>query len=160
MKIFLAKVFGTSFGTGYIPFASGSFGSLLAILIYWYVPHFSDPLILASMIVLFLILGIWASTTLEEFYGHDPSEVTIDEVVGQWIALFMLPKTLAAISIAFISFRVFDILKIEPINKLQKLPKGFGVMMDDVMAGIYANLCCHLIFWVTSNYSQFGFKLI
>ena len=106
------------------------------------------------------MLGIWASTLLEEFYGHDPSEVTIDEMVGQWIALFMLPKTLAAISIAFISFRVFDILKIEPINKLQKLPKGFGVMMDDVMAGIYANLCCHLIFWVTSNYTQLGFKLI
>ena len=133
---------------------------MLAILIYWYVPHFSDPLILALMIVFFLMLGIWASTLLEEFYGHDPSEVTIDEVVGQWIALFMLPKTLAAISIAFISFRVFDILKIEPINKLQKLPKGFGVMMDDVMAGIYANLCCHLIFWVTSNYTQLGFKLI
>ncbi len=151
----LAKVFGTGLGTGYIPFASGTFGSLLAVLIYWFFPGFDSLVFFIPTILACLILGIWASSLLEQYYGHDPSEVTIDEVVGQWIALLFLPKTLTVVSIAFISFRVFDILKIEPVNQLQKLPKGYGVMMDDVMAGIYANLTCHAILWMMARYEAF-----
>lgn len=154
MTTFIAKLIGTGLGTGYIPFASGTFGSLLAVLVYWLVPYFKDPLTFGILVLVGMILGIWAGGELEHIYGHDPSEVTIDEVIGQWIALFLLPKTMMVVFIAFLSFRVFDILKIEPVNKLQKLPKGFGVMMDDVMAGIYANLTCHLIIWLMAWLGQ------
>lgn len=150
MKRFLAKLVGTGFGTGYLRYATGTFGSLLAALLYWFVPKLSEPPILLSAIVIGFALGAWSSAALEEEYGRDPKEATIDEVVGQWIALLLLPKTFLATALAFAAFRLFDIIKPEPVNKLQKLPSGWGVMMDDVMAGIYANLACRLLLWIIS----------
>jgi phosphatidylglycerophosphatase A len=148
MKLIVAKIFGTGFGTGYAPKASGTVGSLLAVVIYWFVPHFSETLWLSTAILIFFVIGVWSGTVLEEIYGHDAGEITIDEFVGQWIALFLLPKTLLAVALAFAFFRVFDIAKPEPVNALQKLPKGWGVMLDDVMAGVYANLTCQIALWL------------
>ena len=73
---------------------------------------------------------------------HDPSEVVIDEAVGMWIALFMLPHSIAIYSMAFILFRIFDIFKPSFIYRVQNLPSGWGIMMDDVLAGIIAWLIC------------------
>ena len=73
---------------------------------------------------------------------HDPSEVVIDEAVGMWIALFMLPQSIAIYSMAFIFFRIFDIFKPSFIYRVQNLPGGWGIMMDDVLAGIITWLIC------------------
>jgi phosphatidylglycerophosphatase A len=151
VKLLLAKIFGTGFGTGYSPVASGTVASLLAVVIYWVVPGFAETPALFSAILIFFVIGVWASSELEEPYGHDPSEATVDEFVGQWISLLFLPKTLLWAAVSFALFRFFDITKIEPANKLQKLPKGWGVMMDDVMAGIYACLVAHLALWGLSG---------
>ncbi|ACF13319.1 phosphatidylglycerophosphatase A [Chloroherpeton thalassium ATCC 35110] len=154
MKMLLAKILGTGFGTGYFPFASGTLGSALAVAMYWFIPGFSETTFLLLAALIFFFAGVWASSLLEEPYGQDPSEATIDELVGQWIALLFLPKTLLSISLAFAAFRFFDITKIEPANQLQKLPRGWGVMMDDVMAGIYANLFCHAIYFLLGQLSS------
>lgn len=152
MRLFLAKLLGTGFGTGYLRYATGTFGSLLAALLYWFVPTLSEPATLLGAIVVGFALGIWSSSILEAEYGRDPKEATIDEVVGQWIALLFLPKTFIAVALAFTTFRLFDIIKPEPVNKLQKLPRGWGVMMDDVMAGIYANFACQLLLWTIARF--------
>ena len=73
---------------------------------------------------------------------HDPSEVVIDEAVGMWIALFMLPHSIVIYSMAFILFRIFDIFKPSYIYRVQNLPGGWGIMMDDVLAGIITWLIC------------------
>ncbi len=151
MILFFAKLFGTGLGTGYLRYATGTFGSLLAVLLYWFVPKLSEPVILLSAIVISFVLGVWSSSVLEKEYGHDPKEATIDEVVGQWIALLFLPKTFLAMALSFSIFRLYDIIKPEPANRLQKLPRGWGVMMDDVMAGIYANLTCQVLLWIFSR---------
>jgi phosphatidylglycerophosphatase A len=152
MKLLIAKVFGTGFGTGYSPVASGTAGSALAVLMYWFIPTFSDTPVLLAMIAIFFVIGVWASTELESVYGHDPSEATIDEFVGQWISLLFLPRTALVAALSFFFFRLFDITKPEPASSLEKLPKGWGVMMDDVMAGIYANVAVQVILFAITKW--------
>lgn len=147
----LAKAFGTGFGTGYLPYVPGTWGSLAALLMAWFVPGFVSIPTFFYVIVGAFAIGVWAGGEVEKDYGKDAKEITIDEFVGQWIALLFVPKTLLAFALAFIFFRFFDVAKIEPINKLQKLPKGWGVMMDDVVAGVYANLGVQLALWVAGR---------
>ena len=77
---------------------------------------------------------------MEKWYGHDPAEVTIDEVVGMWISLFLLPKKIFVVLSAFILFRILDIIKPPVSRKFDKMHGGLGIMMDDVIAGIYTNI--------------------
>jgi phosphatidylglycerophosphatase A len=77
---------------------------------------------------------------MEEEYGEDPSQAVIDEVAGQWIALFAIPASPLAVLLAFILFRIFDILKPGLVDRAQRLPGGWGIMADDVLAGVFANL--------------------
>ena len=94
MKInFIENLFGSGFFTGYIPFASGTFGSLAALIIYW-IPGFEKPVVLIPAIILFTFYGIYVGNKFENKFGKDPAECTIDEVVGMWISLLYLPKTI------------------------------------------------------------------
>ena len=77
---------------------------------------------------------------MEKRYGHDPAEVTIDEVLGMWVSLLLLPKKIIIIIAAFFIFRFFDIIKPFPARKFDAMHGGLGIMMDDVIAGIYANI--------------------
>ncbi len=147
----LARLFGTGFGTGYLPYFPGTWGSLAALLVAWFVPQFSTLPILLASVAGFFAIGVWAGGEVEKDYGKDAKEITIDEFVGQWIALFFVPKTMLAFTLAFLLFRFFDVAKIEPINKLQKLPRGWGIMADDVAAGIYANLSVQLALWAVQH---------
>ena len=85
---------------------------------------------------------------MEEKHGNDPGIIVIDEFVGQWISLLFLPRILWIYVAAFMLFRIFDILKPFPANDSQKLKHGWGVMIDDVIAGIYTNLVLQLLIWV------------
>lgn len=147
MNLLLAKIFGTGFGTGYSPVASGTVGSALAAAMYWFIPGFSETPVLLAVTTGMFAVGVWSGGVLEDLYGHDPSEATIDELVGQWISYAFLPKTFLTLAVGFLLFRLFDIVKPEPANQFQKLHKGWGVMMDDVMAGIYTNLALQLIYF-------------
>ena len=140
----LEKTIGSGFFTGFIPFASGTFGSLAGLLIY-NIPGFENPQILISAIIIFTFYGIFLGTKFELVYGKDPGQCTIDEIVGMWITLLFLPKTLLISAIAFFVWRVFDIIKPFPIRKLESLNGGLGIMIDDVIGGIYSLITMHII---------------
>lgn len=138
------KFLGSGFYTGYIPFASGTFGSLAALLIYW-IPGFEQPVIIFPAIIFVTLYGIILGNKFERVYGKDPSECTIDEVSGMWISLLFLPKTFILSVAAFFIWRVLDIFKPYPANRFEKFNGGTGIMMDDVMSGIYTCLIMQII---------------
>ncbi|MBD3287366.1 phosphatidylglycerophosphatase A [candidate division KSB1 bacterium] len=142
----IPKLISTACGVGYSPVAPGTAGSIFALLIYFFIPE--NYFVFISTIFLLFIIGVWASTAIEKesiekhghVKGHDPQIVVIDEVVGMLITLIAIPGTWNWVIAGFVLFRIFDITKIYPINISQKMPRGWGIMMDDVLAGIYANL--------------------
>ena len=125
----------TFFYLGKLPFAPGSWGSLGALLLWLLLPvTFSVHL---SVIIILFVLGVYSSNKVaEDLDDHDPSEVVIDEAVGMGISLFMLPHNFWLYLLSFILFRVFDILKPSFIYRIQNLSGGWGVMLDDVLAGL------------------------
>jgi len=145
----LFKISGSFFFTGYIPYASGTFGSLLALL-FFLIPGFENPYILVPLILIFSFYGIYVGTLFEKKYGKDPAECTIDEAVGMWISLLFLPKNLILIGLTFLLWRVFDIIKPFPAKQSEAIPGGTGIMLDDIIAAIYVciimNISNHYLF--------------
>ena len=139
MKInIFEKMLGSGFFTGYIPIVPGTFGSLAGLLIY-YIPGFEKPVIILPAIIVFTVYGIYVGNKFDKVYGKDPRQCTIDEVVGMWISLLFLPKQIVISILAFIIWRAFDIVKPFPARNFEKLEGGLGIVIDDVVAGIFAN---------------------
>lgn len=146
----MATIVGSVFGIGFIPFAPGTFASLVAALCYLCFPSMSHFGIFVPLVAGTAVFGVWSGTVMEKKYGRDPSTVVIDEVAGQWTALVALPSHPVQILLAFLFFRVFDILKPGPIDDLQRLPGGWGIMADDLLAGVAANLSVRLVMFFIS----------
>jgi len=139
MKKNIAEWIGTVFYLGKLPLAPGTWTSLVATIVWYFI--FKDLNVYFFPMVTFLlfILGIISSNVIiKDSKEHDPSKIVIDEWVGQWLAFTLLPVTIQTGLIGFLAFRFFDILKPGPVKKMERLPKGLGVMADDVMAGILA----------------------
>ena len=137
MKInWLEKFLGSGFYTGYIKFASGTFGSAAALVVYL-IPGVENPAILIALIAVSIVVGIPISTKFEKIYGKDPSECTIDEFTGMWIALLFLPKVWWLILITFLLWRALDIVKPFPARQAEALKGGLGIMLDDIISGFY-----------------------
>jgi len=100
---------------------------------------------LIPAIIIFTFYGIFLGSKFEQAYGKDPGQCTIDEVIGMWITLLFLPKTLMILIIAFFVWRAFDIIKPYPIRKLEAIEGGLGIMIDDVLGGIYSLITMQLI---------------
>ena len=144
MKLnFIDKLLGSGFYTGYIPFASGTFGSIAGLIIY-YIPGFENPLVIIPAIIIFSFYGIYVGSKFEKLYGKDPAECTIDEIVGMWISLLFLPKEIWISVIVFLIWRIFDIIKPFPARRLEKLNGGLGIMIDDIISSFYVLLLVHL----------------
>jgi phosphatidylglycerophosphatase A len=141
----IEKIVGSGLYTGYIPLASGTFGSIVALLIYFFVPHFEELYIIVPSILIFSLWGIKIGTKFESLYGKDPAECTIDEVVGMWITLLLLPKNILISLIAFTVWRTLDIIKPFPASKSEALEGGLGIMMDDIISAVYSLIIVHLI---------------
>jgi phosphatidylglycerophosphatase A len=141
----LKYILATGFGTGYAPYASGTVGSFAALLLYILIPLNSYLWLLISIILFFV--GIWVSGMVERDKGKDPGIVVIDEFVGQWIALIFLPRMLWIFIAGFLIFRILDIIKPFPAANFEKIKGGTGIMLDDVIAGIYTNIILHLILY-------------
>jgi len=141
---FIEKLLGSGFYTGYIPIASGTFGTLAALIIYL-IPGFENPYVIVPAIIVFFIYGVYVGNKFEKVYGKDPSECTIDEVVGTWISYLLLPKTVGIIIITFFLWRALDIFKPYPARKLENLNGGLGIMIDDVVSGFYTLIIMHLV---------------
>jgi phosphatidylglycerophosphatase A len=143
------KLFASGLYSGYVPKASGTVGSFVALLLYYFIPPLSHSYLLLLVSAVTFVVGIQASYKMEQYYGHDPAQVTIDEVVGMWVSLLFLPKNILITGLAFLVFRVFDIMKPYPANRFDAMHGGFGIMMDDVISGIYTNFIVQL--FVYSN---------
>ena len=141
----IVKAFASGLFSGYSPVASGTVGSLVGLAIY-YIPGFEQPYYIMPACVIVFLAGIKASDIMEGRYGHDPAEVTIDEVLGMWFTLFLLPKSLVVAIPGFFVFRVLDIVKPFPARKFDEARGGFGIMMDDVICAFYSNLILQIIF--------------
>jgi phosphatidylglycerophosphatase A len=129
----------TFFGTGHLPVAPGTWASLLTILIVFFTPLSTQPFLILALITAFVYgIGIPAATICEKQYKkHDPRQCVIDEVAGQMVSLWFLPRQVGFYIAAFLLFRILDIIKPYPVNKSETLPKGFGIMTDDILAGFY-----------------------
>ncbi len=141
----LAKIVSTFFGAGYFPVAPGTFASLAAVLLYRFVLAGASGPAFAGVIVAVYFVGVAAAGSFSRFLDErDPRKIVIDEVVGQWIALFLVPPDWLSLGLAFILFRFFDILKPFGIRDTERLPGGWGIMTDDVVAGLAALLLVRL----------------
>jgi len=145
------KLVGSGFYTGYVPIASGTFGSLVAIVIYLF-PGFEKLQIIITAIILLFAYGLFVSSKFEKVYGKDPAQCTVDEIVGTWIALIALPKTFLIILTSFLVWRALDIIKPFPAKTSEKLPGGIGIMIDDVISGFYSLIIVHLIVYTFGVY--------
>ena len=155
MMLRIYKLFATALGAGYSPFASGTVGALFGLLVWWPLSLASDHdywkfIFLPLLVLLTTWLGALASKKLEPEWGEDPSLIVIDEVVGMWISLLLIPLKWQYFLIGFLLFRLFDIWKPLGIRHLEAVGEGWGVMLDDVLAGVYSNILLQLIvyFWV------------
>ncbi|MBK8550274.1 MAG: phosphatidylglycerophosphatase A [Ignavibacteria bacterium] len=147
---FFENIFSSFFFTGYFPKASGTVASAASLLIFYF-KFFQDPFILFILIAVCFIAGIYTSKVMIKRFGDDPSVVVIDEAVGMWLTVLIymilhsIPMDLFQLTICFFAFRFFDITKIQPAKYFDKLNSGFGIMMDDVIAGVYAGLLAYVI---------------
>jgi phosphatidylglycerophosphatase A len=136
---FFIKLFGTGFYSGFFPFASGTFASLAALIVFLF-PPFHVWYNLLGLILVFYWTGVYTGEKIEKLVGQDPSIVVIDEFVGMWVSLLFIPISIVSLVIAFVLFRIFDIFKPFPANYFNNRSGGNAIMLDDVIAGIYANL--------------------
>ena len=145
MKRFIL-VLATGFGVGYSSIVPGTLGTLVALPIYYFLSEIPSPLYEITLVG-FFFLSVWISENAERFFRKkDDRRIVIDEIMGFLITMLWIPKTVPFIIIGFFLFRFFDILKPFPIRRLEKgLKGGYGVVLDDVVAGIYANIVLHLV---------------
>jgi phosphatidylglycerophosphatase A len=133
----LAVVLATAGGAGYVPIAPGTAGAAVGILCCLLTRHW-PPAVQAVVLLLITLVGVWASHRAERHFGReDPGPVVIDEVAGQIATLFLVGGGAGALLLGFVVFRVLDIVKPWPANALEALPGGWGIMADDLMAGLY-----------------------
>ncbi len=137
LRVELSEWLATCFKIGHLPIAPGTWGSLAAVIGWWLWLQYLDPLVFIVLIITIFTIGVFATNIIIDHTGEkDPSRVVIDEVSGQWLGLLMLPDGAVYIAGAFILFRFLDILKPWPIRQLEQFPKGWGVMLDDMLAGL------------------------
>ena len=139
-----ALVIASGFGSGYSPVAPGTAGSLVGLALY--VPLAWAPAAVAVGATLLVTgLGIWAGDrTARRLGAKDPGLVVVDEIAGMWVTLSFLPFTPVSAALAFFAFRAMDVFKPWPARSFERLPGGLGIMADDLMAGVYANLLVRL----------------
>ena len=138
----------TALGAGYAPLAPGTFGSAVGLLLWLALPDIHWAQVLA--IVVTSVVGTWSGSVAEEHFNRrDPGQVVVDEVAGMMVTLAFNPlPSFAWAAAAFVLFRAADIVKPFPVNRLERLPGGIGIMADDLAAGVYANLALRLSMWV------------
>jgi len=138
-----------SFGyVGFAPVAPGTVGSAAAIPLFLLLRWAGSPWLEVAVCGVLVVAGAWSARLAERALGvEDPGPVVIDEVVGMLVSLLFLPGTWPVIVAAFFAFRVFDVVKPWPAGRLEDVPGGWGVMADDVMAGVYANLTIQILLW-------------
>ena len=133
------------FGVGFFPIVPGTMGTLLAVPLYCFLSDIPSPLYELTLAA-FFFFSSWVSGKAQDYWGNkDDRRIVIDEIVGFLMTMLWIPKSVLSIIIGFFLFRIFDILKPPPIRRLEAVKGGFGVVLDDVLAGVYANILLRLI---------------
>ena len=144
----VAVVVATGLGAGYSPIAPGTAGSAVGVILFWLASAWPLAAQVAGTVALFFG-GVAASGRLAELLGKkDPGRAVIDEVAGMWVSLLMLPFGWRTALLAFVCFRVTDTLKPWPARQMEGFRGGWGIMADDMMAGVYANLLVRVVLLV------------
>lgn len=143
----LALALASALGAGYAPVAPGTVGSVVGLVLWRVLP--ASALAQGFAIIVLFAVGSWSGTVVERHLRKaDPSQVVIDEVMGMLITLFLNPVGWRGLIGAFLLFRIADILKPYPARRLERLHGGVGIMADDAMAGVYANLALRAALWI------------
>ena len=146
----------TFFGVGYTPIAPGTAGALAGGILFYLLNFalskaglgfYTIQLLLALLTIIVLLVSVRSIKNIDKSWGHDSQKIVIDEVVGVWIAMLFIPATLLNYLLAFVLFRFFDIAKPLFIRKIDNLKSSWSIMLDDVVAGVYANVCIQLLIY-------------
>jgi phosphatidylglycerophosphatase A len=147
MKDRLYKTIASVFYIGYLPVAPGTLGSLIALVLYYFICH--NALTTAIVILIVITLGFITSGRVEKIFGEkDPGEIVIDEFSGMLVSLYRIPPSMGYVVTGFLLFRFFDIVKPKPIQSLEKLKGSLGIMSDDLIAGVYTNMALQVIYLI------------
>lgn len=152
----LVTIIATGLYTGYFPIVAGTIGTIPAWLIGWFLLGRDNTILILATVATF-VLSVWSATKAEDFLGHDSKKIVIDEWAGMFISLLFLPYRLDVYIAAFVFFRFYDVIKPFPAGYCESLPRGWGVTLDDVFAGVYANLTCWLCIFALGRLNWFGF---
>lgn len=147
MKKHLIIILSTGLYSGFFPVVAGTIGTIPA----WFIAFFfirDNLLILAPVTFVTFILSVWSADEAEKMYGHDAKKIVIDEWAGMFVSLLFIPFSFVNYVIAFFAFRVFDVAKVPPASQFERLPGGWGITMDDIAAGIYANIATRIVIYL------------
>lgn len=152
----LKPLLGSFFYAGFLPNAPGTWGSFFALFPIYFIGVYTPWYGIVLFTLLCSYLTVWVSEECERAWGGDPSPLVMDELAGQGMAFIAIPFTpdlntnLMLLFLGFVFFRFFDIQKPLGVNRLQKLPGGWGILVDDLLAGFYAFLCLKLLLYILS----------
>lgn len=145
----LAVFLATAGYSGYFPVAPGTVGSAAGLVVYLLVWWTQSPIVEVGLIAGLFAVGVWAGSVAERYFGGiDPGPIVLDEVVGMLITLAFIPVGWSGALAGFVLFRIFDVLKPFPARRLESLHGGLGVMADDAMAAVYANISLRVLLWL------------
>lgn len=153
MKNIFTKFIATGCYSGYLRPYSGTWGTIPAWLIAFFLIK-GNLLILLAVCLVTLLISIWSSGEAEKMFGHDSKMIVIDEWAGMFVTVLFVEYSLTNYLVAFFAFRAFDVIKLPPAIQFEKLPRGWGVTMDDIAAGVYANFFTHAVAWAIANYGD------
>ncbi|HTN16354.1 MAG TPA: phosphatidylglycerophosphatase A [Chitinophagaceae bacterium] len=137
------KIIASIFGIGYIGKGGGTVAAVAAALLWYFLqPNIGQQLIL---VIITLVLGVWSGNKVEADWGKDSSKVVIDEVAGMFIAALFIPVSISYLVAALVLFRFFDIAKPLGVRRMERFKGGWGVMLDDILAGVYANVILQFV---------------
>ena len=144
----LAITIASAFGTGFVSPGSGTWGTFAGAIMIWcltlFTPDVQQYALLTSLLII-TIVGYWSILQLKTEWDHDDSRITVDEVIGIFITMVFIPLTVKNLVIGIVVFRIFDIWKPLGIRKLDDIHSNWGVIADDCLAGVYANICSRLL---------------
>ncbi len=147
---FIIRFLASGFFSGHIPFAPGTMGTIVAIPLYLLLVAALTGWWYAGAVVALTLAAIWISSLAEKLYGRkDPPQVVIDEIVGFMLTMIAMPPTAMYIIMGFVLFRVFDIIKPQPAGWINdRMRGGSGIVLDDIVAGLYANIVLQFLYRV------------
>lgn len=152
MKDHLIRALATGFYCGYSPVVAGTVGSIPPVLIAYFL--IGDNLsTLAIVAALTTVLSVWVAGEAEELFGHDSKSIVSDEWAGMFITLLFIPFSAQNYLLCFVLFRIYDVIKLWPAGAAEKLPGGWGVTLDDVVAGVQANLTAQILIIAWSRFA-------